>query len=203
VHAFTTSLYSCGRVQARTKLEEVDLTFFLILANCLGRVCDTVCRSSTKDDLMLATQKRPAWQYLNQVAGGRVLISPKEGEPFGLSIDDVVAACRSQENIASFTEQVCDLLDRVAKWLGERASEIHKAYFGLEPDGAVVAVVRQDKRFNPDFETALSELDLSIADDPTFNLIKLRVFALPFCSDETVASFVRYTHSWPAPKAPE
>ena len=68
---------------------------------------------------MLATQKRPAWQYLNQVAGGRVLITPKEGEPFGLSIDDVVAACRSQENIALFTEQVRDLLDRVSKWLGE------------------------------------------------------------------------------------
>jgi hypothetical protein len=154
-------------------------------------------------DLMLATEKRPTWQYLREEDGGRVLITPKEGEAFGLSIDDVVRACRSQEQIGAFTQQLGELLERVAKWLAERSAEIHKAYFGLEPDGAVIAVVRRDKRFNPDFELALSDLDLSIAEDPGFNLIKLRVLALPFSPDETVASFVRFTHSWPAPKAQE
>jgi hypothetical protein len=152
---------------------------------------------------MISTQKRPTWQFLNQSTGGRVFITPSEGEAFGLSVDNVVAACRSREKIGEFTEQVRDLLDRMDKWLGERASEIHRAYFGLEPDGAVVAVVRRDKKFNPDFETALSELDLSIAEDPAFSLMTLRVFALPFCPDETVASFVKYTHSWPGPHAQE
>ncbi len=150
---------------------------------------------------MIETEKRASWQYLREAHGGRVLITPKKGEAFGLSIDDVVRACRSQEKIGLFTQQLGELLERVAIWLAERGAEVHKAYFGLEPDGAVVVVVRADKKFNPDFETALSDLDLLVAEDPAFDLIKLRIFALPYSSDETVASFIRYTHSWPAPKA--
>ncbi len=149
---------------------------------------------------MFTTLKRSTWQYLREPEGGRVLITPKEGEAFGLSIDDVVRACRSQEKIGMFTQQLGDLLERVGKWLAERTTEVHKAYFGLEPDGAVVAVVRRDKRFNPDFEMALSDLDLSIAQDPGFDLIQLRLLTLPYSPDETVASFVRFSHSWPVPQ---
>ena len=52
-------------------------------------------------------------------------------------------------------------------------------YLALEPEGTIFAVVRKAKLFDPAFEDALSILDLEIAQDSEFNLIKLRVLALP------------------------
>ncbi len=140
---------------------------------------------------MTQTKPKVVWQHLRQADGGEAFITPKEGEAFGLPIDEAVSACISwDQHVRQFSRQVGDLLESLGRWLDEREAQIHRAYFCLETDGALFAVVSKDVRFDPSFEDALSELDLGIAQDEAFNLIKLRVIAIPFSSDETISSFL-------------
>ncbi len=127
--------------------------------------------------MMSAIKQKPIWQHLRQSDGGEAFITPKEGEPFGLPIDEAVEACKSWEKVGQFSRQVNDLLECFTRWLADRQTEIDRAFFALEPDGVVFAVVRKDRAFDPDFEDALSQLDLDVAQDDAYSLIKLRVIA--------------------------
>src|SRR3954447_7337202 len=61
------------------------------------------------------TRKRAPWQRLNQDTGGTVYIEMREGESFGLPFDDVVRACRSQEKLQEFVQQLSDLTEYLDK----------------------------------------------------------------------------------------
>jgi hypothetical protein len=139
---------------------------------------------------MISSEAKPVWQHLRQADGGSVVLHTKDGDDFCMPIDEVVKACRSQEEIDQFCQQVGALLERLSRWLIDRKPEIQAAYMGLEPDGAIFLVVRKAKAFDPAFEDALSLLDLEIAQNDDFNLIKLRVLALPSSSEQTIASFL-------------
>jgi hypothetical protein len=139
---------------------------------------------------MIATESKSVWQHLRQEDGGYAVIHTKDGDRFTLPINDVINACKSREKINEFCKEVATLLDRLAEWLAGRQSEIAEAYLGVEPEGAIFVVVQNAKAFDPDFEDALSLLDLDVAQCEDFNLIKLQVFALPHSSKETVATFL-------------
>ena len=139
---------------------------------------------------MISSEPKSTWQHLRQEDGGSVTIHSKDGDCFGLPIDDVVNACKSKAELTEFCRQVGTLLNRLAAWLEERGGEVGAAYVGLEPEGAIFVVVRKAKAFDPAFEDSLSILDLEVAQDSEFELIKLRVLALPWSSKETVASFL-------------
>lgn len=139
---------------------------------------------------MISSETKSAWLHLRQEDGGSVVIHTKDGDRFVLPIDDVVNACQSSAQINEFCRQVGTLLDRLTEWLTECQSEIEAAYVGLEPEGAIFVVVRKAMTFDAAFEDALSILDLEVAESADFKLIKLRVFALPRSSEQTVASFL-------------
>ena len=139
---------------------------------------------------MISSKLKPGWQHLRQADGGSVVIHAKDGDNFCMPIDGVVQACRSQAEMDQFCQQVGALLERLSRWLIDRQPEIQAAYMGLEPDGAIFLVVRKARAFDPAFEDALSLLDLEIAQNDEFNLIKLRVLALPSSSEQTIASFL-------------
>jgi hypothetical protein len=145
---------------------------------------------------MLATEHKPTWQHLREEGAGSAMIHLKDGDRFALPMDEVILACRSWEKAAQFSSQVSALLDRLANWLSDRQSEFASAFLGLEPDGVIFVVVRKSREFDPGFEDALSLLDLEVAHDVAFNLIKMRVLALPFSSTETVASFLEIGRSF-------
>lgn len=140
---------------------------------------------------MVSSEVKPVWQHLRQGDGGTVVIHANDGDRFALPIDDVVRACKSRENVTQFCKQFGSLLGKLADWLDDRQTQIEAAFLGLEPEGAILVVVRKDKAFDPDFEDGLSILDLDVAQDDAFSLIKLRVLALPLSANGTVASFMQ------------
>jgi hypothetical protein len=144
--------------------------------------------------------RKSNWQLIRHVRGSQVVIKCEDGDTFVLPVEEAIRACRSAEKLATFSEQFGELLNRLGSWLTERADEVHRAYLTFETDGVTLAVVRNDSRFNPDFEDALSSLDLAISESGEFDLIHLRVLALPFSSESTVSSFVTASNGfyWPA-----
>jgi hypothetical protein len=146
--------------------------------------------------MMTTTKTKTVWHHLRQSDGGHFVIHPLEGETFGLPVNDVVRACRSYGKVEEFSQQVRDLMECLGKWVLEHRTEIDRAFFALEPDGCVLAVVQKGKAFNPDFEDALSRLDLDMAQNDAFSLVNLRVVAIPFSSDDTVSSFLDLGRAW-------
>lgn len=118
------------------------------------------------------------------------MMSTRKGDSFGLPIDDVGRACGHQEKLQEFLQQFGDLTERLSQWMSERSQEIDRAYLSLEPDGVAFVVVRKSKRFDPDFEDALSGMDLRVAHDDRFSLIRMRTLALPCSAESTVSSFI-------------
>ena len=147
------------------------------------------------------TQAGTAWQRLRE-DGGDVVIEPLDEDRFTLPIDDVIRACRYQEKAGAFQKQIGLLLRRLHTWLHERTDVIDRALLSVEADGLTLAVVRKDKAFNPDFEDALSALDLEIANDDTFDQIRMRTMALPYSSDATVSGFLRCLLTWRGAASP-
>ncbi len=125
-----------------------------------------------------------------------MMIQLEDGERFGLPMDAVVHACRAQGKMVEFSRQLNELLAKLDSWLRQRSTEVDRAALSLEPDGISFAVVRKDKAFNPEFEDALTELDVEIANDPLFNLIRLHVLALPYSAKETVNAFLEVQMQW-------
>ena len=105
------------------------------------------------------TGEGSAWQRLRE-DGGNVVIESSDEDRFVVPIDAVVRACRNQERVGAFVEQIRSLLVQLHAWLLQRSSEIDRAHLSIEPEWLMFVVVRKDKRFNPDFEDALSELHL-------------------------------------------
>lgn len=140
--------------------------------------------------MVAALERGPVWQHVREEFGGTVVFHPKDGDRFALPMEDVVHACRSWEKAGEFSSQVSTLLDRLAKWLAERADQIDSAYLGLEPDDVLFVVVRREKTFDPAFEDGLTMLDLAIAQSEDLSLIKMRVLALPCATRDSVASFL-------------
>jgi hypothetical protein len=50
--------------------------------------------------------------------------------------------------------------------------------------------VQKSEAFNQELEEALTDLDVAIAQDEEFNLIRLNILALPMASEESIGSFL-------------
>ena len=56
--------------------------------------------------------------------------------------------------------------------------------------GVLLGIVREEAKFDPDFEGDLADLDIKIVQDSRYDLLRFRSLALPICTDEDVASFI-------------
>ena len=140
--------------------------------------------------------RKPTWVLTQEGNPDRkVMIVTKDGDRSVLPLEIVVRACKSVEKFMEYKRQFEDVLDRLAQWLAEHGSEVERAYVSPEPGGLMFAVIRKGRAFDPAFEEALSDIDLEIARDRDFNLIKLRAIALPESSEETISSFLDISHA--------
>jgi ribosome recycling factor len=64
------------------------------------------------------------------------------------------------------------------------------AYLTLRDSGLLFLVVIRGKEFNSDVEQAITDLDLEIAQDNDYSLIRLGVHVLPECDRENILAFL-------------
>lgn len=64
------------------------------------------------------------------------------------------------------------------------------AFLTVHDAGLLFLVVQKSKEFSMEFEVALSDLSLEIANDTDFSLIRLTVHALPNCPREVYEAFL-------------
>jgi hypothetical protein len=145
--------------------------------------------------MVAGTQATKTWARVHQDEHRGVVLGLTEGGVLPLDFQDLLRACKSTQHMNDFVVQVQDLMKQLADWITARPESIDRAYFSFQSDACVLVVVRKAILFDPDFQDALSELELAIGQSDELNLVKLRTIALPNCSQESVATFIESTNA--------
>lgn len=122
--------------------------------------------------------------------GGHVRIVPPDRDMMAMPIEMAIEACRAFHNQIRFKDQFDLLVSRLANWIGQRRNELAAAYLTLRDSGLLFLVVTRGKEFNTQVEEAITDLDMEIAQDDDYDLVRLGVHVLPLCGPEIVQSFL-------------
>jgi hypothetical protein len=141
---------------------------------------------------MSLTTRRPAHvielHFENQ--GGNVRVVPPDRDIMAMPIEMAIEACRAFKNQIRFKDQFDLLVHRLGTWIGERRASVSSAYLTSRDSGLLFLVVTNGREFNQELEEAITELDLEIAQDGDYNLIRFGVHVLPECDRDSVQSFL-------------
>lgn len=124
---------------------------------------------------------------------GRVKVILPGSDIMVLQMDAAVQACRAFHKQVIFGDQLKMLLQGLAEWIHTRVDMLSDAYLTVRDAGLLFVVVRKNRPYDSDFEDNLTDLDVEVANNPDYNLIKMDVLALPNSSDESIKSFVSNT----------
>jgi len=121
-----------------------------------------------------------------------VVITPEDQDRFMTTVNAVIEACKAQEDEKRFCFQFMSLLrDPLARWIKEHADAIHSAYLTIREPGILFLVaLRPEKANDSDLEDSLTELDVSVANDPNYDLVSMSVFSLPYVNEESLLQFL-------------
>ncbi|MFH1023463.1 MAG: hypothetical protein V1809_08735 [Planctomycetota bacterium] len=131
------------------------------------------------------------WQERNR----QIVITPEDEDRFAVTVEAAIAACRAVEGMGKFRSQFKTLLKRLAEWLGKHGGDVSNSYITVRDADLLFLVVQKAKAYQRDFEDALTELDIEVAQDRELNQIRLSVLAIPASSPESVASFLHPENS--------
>jgi hypothetical protein len=117
-------------------------------------------------------------------------VETENQDRFLTTVEAVVRACQAYGHIAEVGKQLRKLLRKLDQWLTAHPEDVQEAYLTIRDSGLLFLVVRKTKAFNHVLEEALTDLDIEIANDEVFNLIRLSVLALPATSQDCIKSFL-------------
>jgi len=138
-----------------------------------------------------AAEKRYPVISLVESEDGRVYVKPTNRQAFCLTFDQSVQACTFMEVGYAFISQVADLREALGSWLSSRMDQIKAAYISMRRSHEILFIVVQ-KSVSRDSELAedLTTLDIEIANDEKFNLLRVEVLALPDAPMDGIAAFL-------------
>lgn len=138
---------------------------------------------------------------LDEENGGTVVVRPNDRDQFCVEIEEAVKACRMIDTGYTFVTQVADLQEHLATWIKQRRNQIHAAYITFRAQGRLLfVVVQREVRRDAALAEAVVDLDIEIANDERFNLLRIDVLTLPRSSRDALGAFlssgnvVEYAH---------
>ncbi len=125
-------------------------------------------------------------------ANRKVTVVPSDEDRFVMSMQDAATACQIVErmDIINFTRQFKELLNYLGRWIKAHQNKILHSFLTTRDAGLLFIVIRKESKYDDNFESELTELDLKIAQNKDFNLINLSVLSLPRCTEQEYLSFV-------------
>ena len=128
---------------------------------------------------------------LDESRPGKVCIVSRDEDRFVITVEEAVRSCKASDKSIQFCRQFEKLaLEVLPKWTGEHKDFVASVNLTVRPAGLLLVVMQNQVEMNPELGEALSELDIEIASDPSFDLIKLEVVLLPQVDREVASAFL-------------
>lgn len=138
----------------------------------------------------MATRTQPVIQLHHKDRDSQVLIETDQQDRFVLTVSAAIEACQAYGKVNEFNQQFRDLSTRLSQWITEHEKDISEAYLTVRDAALLFLVVQRQEAFNQDLADSLTELDIAIAHDESFHLIRLHALALPKASEASIESFL-------------
>lgn len=122
--------------------------------------------------------------------GAHVKVIPANKDVMMLTVRAAIAACRAYDEQLKFDDQFKQLLPTLGAWLGERRNRIVRGCLTVAETGLMFLVVLKDKHYDPEIEDELTELELAIANDSDFSLLRVGALAIPQLDDAAIQAFL-------------
>ena len=119
-----------------------------------------------------------------------VTVHPEDGDLFSLSKEMIVRSGRIVGQMEILDEQLAALRLELEAWASKRSDVVANAYLILKGDHFLFLVVLKGTACDENLEDDLTDLDLNVARNPEYDLIKLSVLALPAFGKDVIRSFL-------------
>lgn len=86
-------------------------------------------------------------------------------------------------------QQFLDLLDHLAEWIERNKGVLKSAFVAIRHEGLLFLVVQKAIAYDDNLSDLLTDLDVEIARDERFNLLRVNTLALPLCSRDDIEQF--------------
>ncbi|MCX7424487.1 MAG: hypothetical protein NTW96_02455 [Planctomycetia bacterium] len=128
----------------------------------------------------------------------KVIVVDAGEDRFVFSVAEAVRACRvyDQLGIVRFRGQFESLLDYLGDWLAKHKEHVSKAVLTTRDAGLLFLVCTRKPEFDEAFEDELTTLDLSVARNDDFGLIRLSVLGIPDDSPSSINCFADPDKTW-------
>ncbi|MCR9206601.1 MAG: hypothetical protein NXI28_00115 [bacterium] len=123
---------------------------------------------------------------------GHVTLEGENEERFTLRFGEVVRACQLHDSAERFRVQFNLLVKRLGAWLKDQ-HEVRSAFLTLRDSQLLFLVVTETSEYDADFEDALSDLDIELANDADLSDIGFGVLSLPNVPADSLESFMHPT----------
>lgn len=120
----------------------------------------------------------------------KALIAVHDKSRFEVQKDVAIKVLRAVPDRSRAVRQIDLLLERIGRWTSERREKLRDIYLTVQDSSFLLVLVQQAARHDDELEETLSELDVEIANDPDFELLKLNAILLPPVTEEALMSFL-------------
>jgi hypothetical protein len=150
---------------------------------------------------VMVEQQRVTYVLLDEDDDRSVVVRPRDNDKFMVTSKEAVAACFAYDKFVSGTnKQVAELMGRLSLWVKDHRQYIKSAFVTFRMGNSMLFLVMQkEPLFDPMLSEHLTDLDIEIANDASFDLIDLDVMAIPPVSRESAEAFLScgqvFTHA--------
>lgn len=125
--------------------------------------------------------------HLRLVKGGA---KPVDDNEYNRAIEEFIDEFKIKEEIVLFIKQFKMLLDHLGTWIQKNKKAISRAYITTRDSELLFLIVRKKVPLDIAFEDMLSDLELDICRNSSFNKLSLRTMSLPFVDEDSTESFL-------------
>ena len=118
------------------------------------------------------------------------VVETKDGDRFVVSFEELARACSVSERGKDFRGQLRGLIERLTPWLKAHKDKVDRAYVSFNSGAIDFVIIQKSEKLDRELDNLILDLDIEIANDVDFNLIRLDVLSLPYCTEESARSFV-------------
>ena len=120
---------------------------------------------------------------------GRVVVVPEDNNIMAISVKEAVEACRAYSAAIDFNFQFTSLLEKLNLWTAKNSDLVCHSFLTTRDTGLLFLVIQNEPAFNRKLEELLTDLDVEIASEDAFSLIRMSVLAIPDKTDAIRDSF--------------
>ena len=119
-----------------------------------------------------------------------VEVTPRNQKRFNIQKDLAIEVLQKAKESERFDKQFALLLERLAQWINDQSDKIAHGIITLQDGSLAFVAIQHSGKYDEQFQDALADVDLEIANDPDLDLIQLKTIALPNVSGESLSSFI-------------